>query len=89
MTWNKIGSFLKKFKDLKPPKKFAQDEIIKIIQNVSGVFVCPPDIEQRGGIVYIKTKNSIRKNEIFINKEKILKKLSQKLRLSAPKEIRF
>ncbi len=89
MAWNKIGIFLKKFKDLKTPKKFILDETFKIIQNISGVFFNLKDIEQKGGIIFIKTKNSVKKNEIFINKEKILKELFKKFGLTAPKDIRF
>ncbi|NOY35525.1 MAG: DUF721 domain-containing protein [bacterium] len=88
MAWNNIGIFLERFKGLKPPKQFTRDETAGAVGRAIGVSVNPEEIEERGGVVYIKTKNPILKNQIFMNKEKILEELSNTLG-NRIKDIRF
>ena len=35
--WNSASNYLQKFFNIKPPKKFLEDEIIKVIKDVSGL----------------------------------------------------
>lgn len=89
MSWQNIGNFLERFVNLKPPRAFMQDEIAKAIKNVLGVEIKIEDIEQRGGVIYIKTTNQALKNEIFFKKEKILEILKNRLSPRAPTDLRF
>lgn len=89
MPWNIAGGFLERFKNIKPPKKFIQDEVVKVIQNVLGFSVDAGEVEERSGVLYIKTKNHSLKNEIFMKREKILEELFNRLGKKSPKEIRF
>lgn len=89
MGWENIGGFLDRFKSFKPPKKFMQDEAVEAINRVIGVSVSPDDIEKRGAVIYVKTKNQALKSQIFMNKEKILSEFSKKFGSNCPKEIRF
>lgn len=89
MTWTHVGNFLEKFRNLKPPKKFTQDETIKIINDILGISLAEDGVEQKGVTLFIKTKNSAIKSEIFLRKNKILEDLNKKLGPKAPKDIRF
>ncbi|MFA4890204.1 MAG: hypothetical protein WC587_01025 [Candidatus Paceibacterota bacterium] len=89
MAWSRASNFLEKFKNLKPPKKFTQDETIKIINDILGISLKDGDIEQKGMALFIKSKNPAMKSEIFLRKNKILEDLSKKLGHKAPKDIRF
>jgi len=80
---------LGRFKDLKPPKEFVKNEVAQIINNLLNISVDTREIEERGGIIYIKTKNSALRNEIFLRKEKILKILKERVGAKAPKDLRF
>ena len=66
-----------------------QDEAVEAINRVIGVSVSPDDIEKRGAVIYVKTKNQALKSQIFMNKEKILSEFSKKFGSNCPKEIRF
>lgn len=95
MAWNFIGNFLEKFSNLKLTKDFYGDEISGAIKEVLSIEINPRDINYKGGVILIKTKNSAIKSEVFMNKDKILKVFSQKINpLTAgqklkPSEIRF
>ncbi len=89
MTLLNIGDYLARFKKLKPPADFVKSEIIKIIKDILGADLKATDITCKGGVIYIKSKNPVLKNEIFIKKEKILEALGKKLGTLSPKEIRF
>lgn len=89
MAWNNISKYLEKFFTIAPPKKFYQGEIIKALNEVLSINLSENDAEYRFGIIYIKNTNSALKNEIFLNKEKIIKLLSQKIKNSGVKDIRF
>lgn len=89
MTWDNVGKYLDKFKNLKPPQKFMQDEVAEVIQRLLNVSIESENINERGGVLYIKIKNPSVKNEIFMNKNKILEELSKKLGSRTPKDIKF
>lgn len=89
MAWNNISKYLEKFFTIVPPKKFYQNEVIKALNEILNTNLSENDAEYRFGIIYIKNNNSALKNEIFLNKEKIIRLLSQKIKNSQIKDIRF
>lgn len=78
-----------RFANLKTPKGFIQDEVIRAVKNVLNIEIEPEEVEWRAGVIYIKTQNQILKNEIFLRKEKILEILKERLSKKAPLDIRF
>ncbi len=88
MGWQNIGNFLDRFQVLKPPKKFVQGETAKAVSAVLGAPIKEEAIEERSGVVYIKTRNQAIKNNIFMRKEDILNELSKTLGKKI-KDIRF
>ena len=91
MAWNNIAKYLEKFFINSPPGKFYQKEIIKALNKIFNINLSEYDIDFRFGIVYIKnhTISGALKNEIFLNKEKIIQFLYQKIKKSGIKDIRF
>jgi hypothetical protein len=89
MPWENVGRFLDRFNNLKPPKKFIQSETAQVVKSVASIDINPDEIEERGGIIYIKTKNSSLKNEIFLKKNLILDILQKRIGNKAPKDLRF
>lgn len=89
MAWENIGRFLDRFSNISPPKKFIQEETAKAVKSIVNIEINPDEIEERGGVVYIKTKNSSLKNEIFLKKEKILNYLKERAGSRAPIDLRF
>lgn len=76
MDYNHIKDYLNKFKEI----LFSKEEIYKIIgdiieKNIS-IKIEQKNISIKSNIIYIKTSPIIH-NEILIQKEKILKDLSQ------------
>lgn len=89
MAWNNISKYLEKFFTITPPGKFYQKEIIKALNEILPINLSENDAEYRFGIIYIKNNNPVLKNEIFLNKEKIIRLLSEKIKNSGIKDIRF
>ena len=89
MAWNNIAKYLEKFFVISPPGKFYQKEIIKTLNEILNSNLSEDDAEYRFGIIYIKNNNQSLKNEIFLNKDKIIQLLSQKIKKSGVKDIRF
>lgn len=91
MAWNLIGNFLEKFSSLKLTKDFYGDEISEVIKDVLNININPQDINYKNGVILIKIKNPVIRNEIFMNKDKILKAFPQKIQFKKlkPIEIRF
>ncbi|MEK7069813.1 MAG: hypothetical protein AAB822_01655 [Patescibacteria group bacterium] len=89
MAWNSISGYLEKFFTISPPKKFYQGEVIKVFNEIMSIELFEGDVEYRFGVVYIKNNNQILKNEIFLNKEKIIRQLNQKIKNDRIKDIRF
>lgn len=90
--WNNISNYLDKFFKITPPGKpgdFYRHEISKIIKDSMNMEINDDDIDYQWGIVYVKTKNSAIKNEIFINKTKILKIINEKFKKKQIEDIRF
>ncbi len=76
---------------MKPPKQFVRDEAAEAIRkalDVRDLVTNNLEIELKGGTLYIKTKNSALRNQIFIHKNQILEELSKKLG-NRIQEIRF
>ena len=89
MAWNNIAKYLEKFFVISPPGKFYQKEIIKTVNEILNINLSENDIEYRFGVIYIKNNNTSLKNEIFLNKNKIIQLLYQKIKKSGIKDIRF
>lgn len=89
MAWKSISGYLEKFFTITPPKKFYQSEVVKALNEILNTDLSENDAEYRFGIIYIKNNNSALKNEIFLNKEKIIRRLSEKIKNSGVKDIKF
>lgn len=79
MAWQLAGNFLAKFSKINPPKKVIQDDIIEIVNKIVGVKMESQDVVVNNSTVFLKIKNQLLKNEIFIKKEKILNSLKERL----------
>ena len=73
-----ISSFLNKFTNLTPPKRFVKEVFINTAASITGITLKKEEIEIRGSILFITT-NSITKNELFLKKDILLQKLNEKL----------
>ena len=89
MAWKNISGYLEKFFTITPPGKFYQNEAVKALNEILNINLSENDIEYRFGVIYIKNNNTALKNEIFLNKDKIIQLLSQKIKKSGVKDIRF
>ena len=89
MPWNNIAKYLEKFFIISPPGKFYQKEVVKALNEILNINLSENDMEYRFGIIYIKNNNTALKNEIFLNKNRIIQLLSQKIKKSGIKDIRF
>ena len=89
MAWKNISGYLEKFFTITPPWKFYQKDVVKALNEVLKIELLENDVEYRFGIVYIRSSVQILKNEIFLNKEKIIKQLNQKIKRDIIKDIRF
>lgn len=91
MAWNSISGYLEKFFTITPPKKFYQNEVIKALNEILNINLSENDAEYRFGTIYIKNPaiSGTLKNEIFLNKEKIIMSLSKKIKNNKIKDIRF
>ncbi|MEW5907885.1 MAG: hypothetical protein AB1643_01750 [Patescibacteria group bacterium] len=89
MTWNNLTRFLGKFRNIRPPESFIEEKTREVIKFVLNISPKKENIKYQNGIVFIKKASSIEKNEIFINKEKILRELEKNLGAKAPKDIKF
>lgn len=78
MAWKNISDYLNKFFIITPPKKFYQNEAVKVINKILNINLSVNDTEYRFGVIYIKNNSAISgllKNEIFLNKNKIIQTL--------------
>ena len=67
---------MKKFQILRLPDEFLKTELIRIVKNDFGVELCKKDITINKGMVYIDA-NSCVKNEIYVKKTKLIKKINE------------
>ena len=77
---------------------FTDDDLIQpmaistALNEILNINLSENDIEYRFGVIYIKNNpatSGTLKNEIFLNKDKIIQLLSQKIKKSGVKDIRF
>ena len=73
-----ISDLLQKFKHITPPDITVRKSAVDIIKTTTNIELDKKDISIKNGVVYIKTQ-PIYKNEIFINKQKIIKKLQERV----------
>ena len=74
----KITGFLEKIKNIQPPDFAVRTSMAEIIGEVLGEEVSIKDISVRNNIVHVNGNSSFR-NTPILNKDKILKKLQDKL----------
>lgn len=73
-----IASFLKGFKNIKPPHKFIKEEFISLILKDIGFDLKQSDINISNNKMQISSNPTV-KTEIILNKKNILKKLNKNL----------
>lgn len=78
MAFAPLGDFLSRFKKLGLPNETIRKMAIEVIYNICAVNVSLEDVSYRDGVVYIKLSGA-PKSEIYINKQKILKELENKI----------
>lgn len=76
MDYSSISSFLDKFKNTLLKKEDSYRIIIEIINKHTKILIDQKNIKIKGSLINIKT-SPILKSEILINKESIIKDLSQ------------
>lgn len=78
MSWEGIGGYLDKFKKITPPNKKIKATAINVIENLSTIKLKKEQIKINNNILFINTEPII-KNEVFIKKTDIIKKLNKSL----------
>ncbi len=73
-----IEDFLIKFKNIKPPNDTTRGYVSDVIFDTLNIKIEKVNIKINNNSIYIKTSHII-KNEIFLNKQKILNELNNKL----------
>ena len=73
-----ISQYLEKFKNIGGAERFLKETLIFLINKEVGVEVRPENIILKNGEAIIKVSPAI-KNAIFIKKEKIIKKIEEKI----------
>jgi len=82
-----IKDLLARFDDILLSENLKTESIRNVLQKIIGVEIKNKDIKIKDNIIYLNLK-PIYKNEIFINKEKIVSALEETLGKKAPKNIR-
>ena len=72
-----ISIYLDKFKNIESKSSVLKNIIIDSVKNVLKADIDKKNIEIRNGIIYLKV-NPVLKNEIFINKNSIIRELNLK-----------
>jgi len=83
----KISQYLKKFQKLTPPDIFIKKSLQKLIQEELGITIDLKNIEYKNNTIFIRT-NPLIKNEIFLKKNLILRKLNTEAEKVCIKEIK-
>ena len=72
-----ISIYLDKFKKIEVKSSNLKNHIIDSINNIIKINIDKKDVELKNGVVYLRV-HPVVKNEIFINKNTILKELNTK-----------
>lgn len=84
-----IEEFLKKFTSLTLPDESIRKATSVVIKDVCGEDIDIKNITLKNNIVYIQHNNHILRSHIFINKNKILTLLKERVGEKTPEDIRF
>ncbi len=84
----KLRDLLSKYKNLRPPAKTVAEESKKIIGEILNIPHSYYEVEYKKPDLVITCGSSVLKNEIFLKKDEIIKKLKERLG-SAPAKIWF
>lgn len=87
MAANKIDSYLERLRNITPPDEAVRSSAQKIIAEVAGLKLSKESISLRRGVLYIQA-GPVVKSEIFLKKQKIIRRFSESLGKSAPSDIR-
>jgi len=71
----KISIFLNKLKKFSRPDILTREKTAEIIEEETGFKITEKDVFIRNRTIFLKIHNSVLKNEIYLKKEKILKKI--------------
>ncbi len=82
-----IKDLLLQFQNLLVSEEVKKESIRNIISKVVGVQISSEDIKIKNNTIYLNIK-PVYKNELFLKREQILKKLAESLGKKAPKELR-
>ena len=74
MSWNKISSYLDRFRAINTPQKTIKEIVVGVIAKSSGVVLETSDVDVKNQRVFLKI-TPILKNEIFLNRDRILETL--------------
>lgn len=74
-----ISSFLNKFKNIVPPERFVKEVFIRVVSNVANITILEKEITVKKNILHIQM-SSLKKNELFLHKEKLLDELNKELK---------
>lgn len=75
---NNLDQFLQKFRHIIPRETLIKDAFIQVIHEIFSLSLNKKEITVRGKIIFLST-SPIIKQEIFLQKENILKLLSEKV----------
>ncbi|HRY62323.1 MAG TPA: hypothetical protein P5056_00955 [Candidatus Paceibacterota bacterium] len=67
-----LSSLLERFKRFSRPNIEIREAVSKAIKSEIGAIVSEKDVSIKSGVAYVKTHNSILKNELFLKKKNIL-----------------
>lgn len=73
-----ISSFLEKFTNLTPPERFIKEIFIRAVLEVTNVNLKKEEIEISGKNIFLLL-HPTKKSEIFLKKQKVLKKTNEEL----------
>lgn len=82
-----LSSFLAKYKNLKPADDFKKETVKDIIFKIVGLEIDKKNISVVNQVIYLNISPKA-KAEIYMNKNRIIKELSEILDKAAPKDIR-
>jgi len=80
-----IFELLDKYKNIVPNDRFVSDAFLEIL-NEFGIKIEKKDFKINDGVIRLKSNSKIR-NRVFLNKEKILQKLKERLGKKSPGDI--
>lgn len=82
-----IGSYLEKFKRIEPPGDTVKNAAEMVFLEVVGVKIEKSEMTVKNGIIFL-TVPAVVKNEVYMNKKRVIEKIGQLLGTSEIQDIR-